>query len=175
MNWIQIVNGLVVVIGIPTLIGVFINIGRKLQILETIEGDLKENIRPDLKDVRERFSALEGKMSGFFATASPVSLLPKGVKIIEKSGLKKYIDDHKDDFMKQCCGDKPTNQYDIQTSAFNFFDKLDFGEFESKLKETSFQYGMSLEMLRRIGGIYFRDILLQKYNFKPEDLDKPKV
>ena len=77
--------------------------------------------------------------------------------------------------MKQCCGDKPTNQYDIQTSAFNFFDKLDFGEFESKLKETSFQYGMSLEMLRRIGGIYFRDILLQKYNFKPEDLDKPKV
>ena len=67
-----------------------------------------------------------------------------------------------------------TNQYDIQESAFECFDKLDFGEFEPKLKETAFKYGMSIETIRRIGGIYFRDFLLSENGFTPEDLDKPK-
>jgi len=143
--------------------------------VKNIDLSIKE-IKPDLKDIRERFFTLEGKLSGTFGASSPVSLLQKGQDVLEKSGLKKYIEDNKALFIKKCCdGGTLTNQYDIQIMAFDFFDKLDFGDFEPKLKEASFQYGMGVETLRRIGGIYFRDILLEKYNFKPEDLDKPKA
>lgn len=175
MNWIAILNGIIVVVGIPTLCGLLVKAGKILKTLEIIETDLKENIRPDLKDVRERFFTLEGKMNSTFASSSPISLLPQGLEILEKSGLKTYIDTHKENLV-QIISKQSTfsNPYDIQTGAFLFFDTLPFGEFETKLKESAFQYGMGLETIRRIGGIYFRDILLAQHNFKPEDLDSLK-
>lgn len=176
MNWWNILNEIIVVVGVPTIIKVLIDVGKKLKTLEVIESDLKDNIKPDLKDVRERFFSLEGKFSNTFANASPIALLPKGKEILEKSRLKDYIDQNKDKFIGQCCKkDQVLTQYEIQEIAFKFFDQLDFGEFETKIKEISFNNGMSVETIKRIGGIYFRDILLEKHHFKPEDLDKPKT
>ena len=51
-------------------------------------------IRESLQDIRERFARLEGSLSGTFQTQSPISLLPKGEEILNKSGLKTYIDAH---------------------------------------------------------------------------------
>ena len=34
--------------------------------------------------------------------------------------------------------------------------------------------GINVATVRRIGGIYFRDMALLQARFKPEDLDKPK-
>src|SRR3989344_7470040 len=133
-------------------------------------------IETSINWIKESITKLEGRVDNAFASGSPVKLLPKGVEILEQSGLKEYVDKHKNDLMEKCKFTKNlTNQYDIQESAFECFDKLDFGEFEPKLKETAFKYGMSIETIRRIGGIYFRDFLLSKNGFTPEDLDKPKI
>ncbi len=138
-----------------------------------IASTIKDKIEPDLKDVRERFASLEGKSSHLFASASPISLLDKGIETLNNSGLKKYIEDNKESLLKSfkdiCV---MNNQYDIQEQAFKFFDELDFKDFESNLKKASFDYGISIATLRRIGGIYFRDIALKKANFTPQDLDK---
>lgn len=123
-----------------------------------------------------RLTNLEGRLDNAFASRSPVALLPKGQIILEDSGLKKYIDDKKEELLAQCRSkNEMTNPYDIQDVAFKFFDQINFEEFESSLKNSAFKHGVSMDTVRRIGGIYFRDICLTAHNFKPEDLDKPKT
>ena len=121
-----------------------------------------------------RLTNFEGRLDNAFGSASPISLKPTGIKALEESGLKNWIDNKREKLVSECeTKNIVKNQYDIQECAFKFFDSLDFGDFNDKIKQSAFQYGWSVETIRRIGGIYFRDILLEKHNFKPEDLDKP--
>jgi hypothetical protein len=176
MNILGIINSIIVGIGIPSLIGALILIGKKLQILDTLSEEINNNIRPDLKDVRERFSALEGKSAGLFQNNSPVGLTPKGTKILHGSELKSYIDSNID-FLQGGCSEKGNfnTPYDLQESVFNFFDSFIFPkEIENKLKTYAYNQGISMDAMRRIGAIYFRDICLAQQGFKPEDLDKTK-
>ena len=43
----------------------------------------------------KRLTNMEGRMDKSFSSASPVALLERGLKILNDSGLKKYIDDNK--------------------------------------------------------------------------------
>ncbi len=133
-------------------------------------------IRESLQEIRERFARLEGSLSGTFQTQSPISLLPKGEEILIKSGLKKYIDTHAQELLGQCKSSNPmSNPYDVQEASFKFFDKLKFAdEIEDELKTTAFNFGVDITVVRRIGGIYFRDLCLKEHGFSPEDLDKPQ-
>jgi hypothetical protein len=124
-----------------------------------------------------RIGSLEGRFDKSFSTQSPISLLQRGKDILENSGLKKYIDENKETLLDQCKSKRVlSNLYDIQESSFKFFDEIelphDLGE---QMKTTAFNFGASLDVVRRIGGIYFRDICLEGLGFKPEDLDKPKT
>jgi len=157
------------------LVGLGVSWGTLSTKIGHIASSIKDKIEPDLKDVRERFATLEGSLGKTFASASPVKLLPKGEQIIVESGLKNYIDENQKTLLEKfkfACVTK--NQYDIQDQAFKFFDELDFGIFEDKLKKAAFDHGMNIATIRRIGGIYFRDIALLEAGFKPEDLDSPK-
>ena len=168
-------ENLVIQIGWPQFIGVIVTISGSLILIAWKSGGRFTGIETSITWIKESITKLEGRMDNAFGSASPIKLLPRGIEILEKSGLKEYIDKNRDDLISRCGFKKDlTNQYDIQENAFRCFDELDFGEFESKLKETSYKYGMSLETIRRIGGIHFRDILLSENGFTPEDLDKPK-
>jgi hypothetical protein len=148
-----------------TLIGGSWYISSKLTKVETKVGDFES-----------RLTTLTGRFDLAYSSSSPISLKPKGNEFLENSGLKKYIEDKKDWLLSQCQSEHSmSNQYDIQESAFRFFDNLDFGDFETTLKDFAYKYGWSMETVRRIGGIYFRDICLIKKGLKPEDLDKPKL
>lgn len=60
MNLIEWVNVVVVLVGIPVIIRVLLVIGGKLKTLDSIDEDIKMNIKPDLKDIRERFFIFQG-------------------------------------------------------------------------------------------------------------------
>lgn len=158
MNLLQIINTIIVVIGIPTLIRVFLNIGGDLKTLRDLEADMKNNIRPDLKDIRERFFLFEGK-----------ALL--------ESGLKKYLDDNKPTLIQNCEKDKEfKTAYDVQTSVFEFFDNYKFPEeIENAIKTYAYNLGASPEIIKRLGAIYFRKFCLEKHHFKEEDGDSPNA
>lgn len=157
------------------LVGLGVSWGTLVTKIGNIASSIKDKIEPDLKDVRERFAALEGSLGKTFASASPVKLLPKGEQILNESGLKNYIDENQKILLEQFKSSCITkNQYDIQDQSFRFFDELDFGVFEDKLKKAAFDHGMNISTIRRIGGIYFRDIALLEAGFKPEDLDASK-
>lgn len=177
MSLLQIINTAVVSLGLPALLGACILIGRKLQILDRLDKIVDKEIRPDLKEVREKFFALEGKLSGMTGVHSPVSLTEKGEKMLVESGLKKFIDDDFDILFGNCTSDKCVKTaYDIQIYSLNFFEKYKFStEMENKLKESAFNSGVSMDVVRRIAGLYFRDKCLEKLKMDKKDLDKPKT
>jgi len=171
MTVLQWVNTLIVGLGLPSVVGGLVFVGRKLEMLETTRREIDENIRPDLKDVRERMASIEGKTSTLFQANSPISLTAKGKRFLEQSGLKVFIDENKEDLMRQCDSHKTmTTPYDVQQMAFAFFDDLALPEdIEVKAKNVAFNNGISLNELRRTGGIYFRDICLDALGFELHD------
>lgn len=174
MQIIEWVNAIVVAVGLPAIICVLVVIGRKLQVLETLQHEVEDNIRPDLKDVRERFATLEGKTAGLFQSQSPISLTEAGRRYLAQSGLEEFIDDNIDDLQEQCDHDSTmSTPYDVQQISFEFMDTLSLpDELEQQVKTFAFNHGVSMDSMRRIGGIYFRDLCLVAHGFKSEDLDK---
>ena len=112
----------------------------------------------------------------FFAAHSPVSLTEKGTEILNKSGLKKYIDAHKKDLLVVCDGKEKTNPYEVQEHVFKIFSSKNIfsSEFYDKLKQFAFNKGTDIEIVKRIGAIYFRDICLSEFKMNGEDIDKHK-
>lgn len=132
-------------------------------------GSLKEAVR----QFGERLTNLEGRVDLAFKSSSPLTLLPKGEKILNESNLKKWIDDRKDHLIDRCKAEGSTsNPYDIQTAAFRIFDEIDFGDFEAELKTAAYNAGVPMNIVRRIGGIYFRDVCLQEHGYDKKSLDE---
>jgi hypothetical protein len=163
-------QNIVIYIGIWNTLGLFATVvlgawyaAYRLGKIETKVGTLETSV-----------STLGGRVDHLYDGQSPVALLPKGIKILEESGLKKWIDGNCGDLLEKCkSAHAMGNPYDIQTAAFTFFDKIDFpAEMEEKLKTAAFQNGVGMDNVRRIGGIYFRDVCLKDAGFEPTDLDK---
>ncbi len=172
MSTLDVINKIVVFVGIPSIITGCIFIGAKLNILGTLDKDVREVIKPDLKDIRERFFSLEGKMSGTYQSNSPISLTSKGSGFLVESGLKGYIDTNKDMLINLCEPKKHTSSYEVQSHVFEIFDTLTLeSSLDKKLKEFAFQQGVSTDILRRLGAIYFRDMCLKEFDMAVDDID----
>ncbi len=114
--------------------------------------------------LESRLTNLEGRLDGAFSSRSPITLLPKGQVVLEESGLKRYIDDRKNELLRDCrTANVMSGPYDIQNAAFTLFKTHSFGQYESALKESAFRHGISMDAVRRIAGIYFRDICLTAF------------
>jgi hypothetical protein len=126
-----------------------------------------------LEDVKDRLTTMEGKINGTFQSLSPISLTVKGENLLNKSDLKKYIDENKEKFFAECHKLKNIETpYDVQNVAFDFFDKIDFEpSFEKKLKEFAYEQGVDINSLRRVAGIYLRDIFLKELHIDKKDID----
>ena len=126
-----------------------------------------------METLDKRLTGIEGKSAGAFQSMSPISLTSFGQKLLEDSVMKEYIDSNSEKFENSIislCKNKTS--YDIQNCSFNFFDSLAFpSEIENKLKEFAFGQGVEMNVFRRVGGIYLRDILLNKLNLNLEDTE----
>jgi len=127
--------------------------------------------------VDRRLTNLEGRYYGAIQTQSPISLTVKGDKLLEDSGLKEYINKNSETFFSDCeKAKKLESAYDVQSASFACLDVHEFEpQFEKKLKEFAFQQGADLKLLRRVGGIYLRDLLLKKLNMDVNELDQTQV
>lgn len=134
-----------------------------------------EDFRITIEGFDGRLINLSGRLDKAYSSNSPIALLPKGATILEDSGLKKFIDEKREVFLPDCKKlGSMTNPYDIQQAAFKFFDEFKFDkEMEDSLKSSAYKHGVNMDTVRRIGGIYFRDICLTSAGFKVEDLDSP--
>ena len=127
---------LLTVIGVGNLITVFIIVwkgGERIGVIETNIDWLKKTV-DDIANTQS--IAKDNKVFGIMENASPIKLLPKGEEVLNKSGIKDYIDTNEDTLHKQCNYNCDISAYEIQQNVFDLFDDIVFDkETDKRLKE----------------------------------------
>lgn len=153
---------------IAALIGIAWYTGSRFAKLETVAEWLKEKLGELKVD-------LDNAKTKAFQQNSPIQLTEKGIALLGDSGMKAYVDEKSSYLLEICKSEKQTKNlktaYDIQAFVFDMFDKLVFSEeVDKKFKEFAYKQGVSIELIRRIGAIYFRDKAIEGCDFKMADL-----
>jgi hypothetical protein len=120
--------------------------------LETDVGWLKEGIS-------ELLINAENIRTKVFKNGSPVSLTATGYHVLQRSGLKSYIDTKRRTLLSALNGQNSADPYELQRRAFRLLATLSFEDMVAQhLNNFAFSNGISLELLRRVAGIYLRDV-----------------
>lgn len=131
-----------------------------------------EWIKTSLNDLKINAENNASKTPGFIAH-SPVNLTKAGEHWLADSGLKEYIDTHQEQFLGVCGAKRETNPYEVQQHAFALLDHVSFeAAIDNRLKTFAFEQGISMSVLRRVGGIYLRDLCLERFGMNTDDIDK---
>jgi hypothetical protein len=120
-------------------------------------------IETDIGWLKETMSELliraENVPTKLFKNGSPVSLTAAGYHVLQRSGLKSYIDTKKQTLLEALKPGALSDPYDVQRHAFRLFAELSFEEAVGQhLKSFAYNNGISTDLLRRVGAIYLRDI-----------------
>lgn len=204
MNWIDILNKAVIFIGVPTIIGFLVSVGKKLQTLDDVKQALNQKVLPDLKNVRERFSLIEGRVntdipesirdvrehvreldrriddtwkSKLAPAHSPRQLNERGQRIFEESGIQAIIDERQEALLAEVKTHNPTNPYDAEQLIEDAVKAIPdrFPETIDTLKTGAFQSGESIDAVLFVGSIYLRNRIFKDLGFKIDDLDRQSV
>jgi hypothetical protein len=161
-NTIERMNGLIIYVNweyflglVGTLVAIAYYANGRFTRLETSIEWLKEALR-------SLNIASENAAMKLFEARSPVSLSRAGSRILKESGLEAYIDEHQNELIKLAKLRRVyLNPYDLQACSFRLFAEVPFtSEFEHHVNEFAFAKGLSIQYLRRVGAIHFRDLLM---------------
>lgn len=101
----------------------------------------------------------ENSEARLFDLSSPITLTRAGDRLLRLSGLKAYIHDHAEELRAQCQCPLGGDPYKLQSCLFRTFGEVALEtDFEHQLNEFAFSNGVSVEILRRLGAIYLRDL-----------------
>lgn len=155
-------NGLIIYINweyflgaVGTLVAIAYYANGRFTRLETSVEWLKEALR-------SLSIASENATMKLFDARSPLSLTRAGSRVLKESGLEGYIDEHQGELTKLAKLHRHRlDPYQLQDRSFRLFADLAFApEFEHHVNEFAFANGMSIQYLRRVGAIHFRDRVL---------------
>ena len=170
------------VIGIVSfLVTIGIAWGSLRTLVKHIGKTLDDEIKTDLKDVRERFSIVEDRVDTIWKDRlapahSPPQLNERGKNILETSGIKEIIDDKKTLLFQKIKTMGIKNPYDAESAILQIVKELPshFPEIELGLKNGAFKAGANLDDVFLVAGVYLRNLIFNELGFSLEDLDKPK-
>ena len=129
-----------------------------------------EWVKELLKEVK---LASDNAATPAFAAQSPVNLNALGDTFLLQSGLKEYIDKNKDFFLDECRTKGSANPYEVQQYSFKLMDEYKFDEaFYDRIKKFAFDKGTTPAILRRVGGIYLRNVCLDSLGMERDDIDQ---
>lgn len=157
---------IIVVIGIPTILGAFIYIGRKLQILDGIEPikKLLTKCCNSIIEIQTIFKQagidLDHKLTE--VSTSPLKPTLYGVKLIKESGLEKILDDNKQFLMDEVKKllTKDYTEYDVQEMSRKALLTLKSNPILNPVKEYAFNNGMNIDTVLNTGGLWLKDDFL---------------
>jgi hypothetical protein len=161
MDLLQLINSLVLVIGIPAIAVALITMGKRLHTLEVLEntvGKIKTNVKVIADYLTRNHSTFN---AGEIQAYSPLKLTPLGEEFIKEIGFDKVFEEHKQEFFTFIDQEHPKFKYDVETgsvkSIYIFSDK----EWMSFLKV--FFYNNPTRTMENTAptlGIYVRDAYL---------------
>lgn len=122
-------------------------------------------LETSMRWVQDVLKELRLSSSGIAAPAfdlhSPIGLSALGVRYLNESGFRKYIDAHQPELYSLYRMEDSANPYELQQHIFKAFNDMRLeSAFEDSLKRFAFEKGITTDVLRRIGAIYFRDLCL---------------
>ncbi len=167
------IQNIILSVGIPTIVLALIYIGRKLQILDTLE--------IDVKSIRDRFIVVEDRVRTLWKDEvapahSPRRLNERGNNILNGSGIKEIIEAKKVDFLTTLKEKDLKNPYDAEQCTLQVVNDLKKDNaIVDKLKVGAFSVGADIDTVLLVGGLYLRDLIFPDLGFSLEDLDKPKT
>lgn len=167
------IQTIITTVGIPTIVVALIYIGRKLQVLDTVEKKV-DSIYDRFIKVEERVNTIW--KDEFVPAKSPRQLNDRGRSILNNSGIKQIIDTKKDALLEIIKAKKPTNAYDaeqVTLSAVNEIPK-NYPDLIIQLKDGAFKTGQSIDILLLVGGFYLRDLIFSELGFSLTEIDKKK-
>ncbi len=94
----------------------------------------------------------------------PTYLTEEGYRILTESGLRRYIDGYKEMFVDliEHSHTDPQSIVVTERASIEFFENVELDpDFKEDLKEYSKESKQSTGTLKRIGGIYLRDLVLE--------------
>ena len=160
------------------LVGMGVSWGLLRRSVSNIQDTLGE-MKPDLKNVRERFAVVEDRVGTIWKdkyapAASPRQLNKLGESLLEKSGIKEVIDRNRDDLLRSVRERNYSNAYDAEKATLAVVGDLAKQappEELDKLKHGAFETGSSLDAILLVGGIYLRNLIFPELGFSLEDID----
>lgn len=164
MTILQWVNTAVVVIGLPTIIGVALNIGGKLHLLESLEESTKK-MKHNLKVMSDYLIRHHGKFDPTqLQSFSPLSLTETGTKFIKDIGFDNVFSSNKREFFELVDNDNPKLKYDVELAAIKSVYLLYDKEYMNFLKVLFYNDPKrTLENTAPTLGIYVRDAYLKEH------------
>lgn len=137
------------------LIGIAYYANGRFTALETNAAWMKELLTELLLDS-------ENQKAKLFDNGSAVSLTTKGYHALARSGLRSYIDVNKGRLLSQFGDITRSDPYELQRRAFRLLDELSFDDPVARhLNRFAFANGMSTTLLRRVGAIYLRGLVVE--------------
>lgn len=122
---------------------------------------IETNIEWLTEAVRDLAIKAENASAKAFCSHSPVSLTETGEQLLRDSGLKAYIDRRRDELAREIGLTTPFDLHTVQQRAFELFGRHSIEKsFARQLSKFAFRNGVSTDLLRRVGGIYLRDVVV---------------
>ena len=164
MSVINIINTIVLAIGVPTIIGACIYIGTKLQILDDLKST-SDKVKQNLNTVcnfliknNDKFNPTE------LQTFSPFQLTQIGKDLISDIGFDKVFSNHKAEFFEMIDSEQPRVKYDVETSAIKAISFLYNKDFMQFLRVYFYNNPTrNLENTAPTLGVFVRDIYLSEH------------
>jgi len=155
-------------IGVPSIVGGLIFVGWKLKTLDALEKDMDQEVKPTLKKLDKRVLTLWIDRFGVEASKSPKQLTDKGRKILEESGMKKIVDSLLPKLYEKVKALNPKNELQVYQSCTDVLSELQKNpDILNQLETGAYQSGVDdIELLFVVGGLYLRDLLLPKFDFR---------
>lgn len=163
MNTLQIVNAVVVIIGVPAIVGTLIFVGRKLQTLDAIEITLGK-VKANLKVVCDYLIGKDGFNHTELQAYSPLKLTGIGMKLIEETGLDAAFRDNTADFFSFIESEHPSQKHDVELAAIKSIYALQDKDYMGMLK--TFFYNHPQRTIANSAptlGVYIRDKYLSEH------------
>ena len=106
-------------------------------------------------------------------SASPMTLNERGKKVLEESEIREVVNKRLDEFYHKIKEKGPENAYQIQVESEKLMYKLkDETKMKDILEESAFRVGTDIDSILFVGSLYLRDILLVKFGYNFDDIDK---
>lgn len=164
MTIIQWVNIIITLIGVPTIAVALIYIGKKLQLLQSLNTSV-EKIKHNMKVVGDYLTRYHIKFDPRELQAlSPITLTDAGKKFIEDIGFGNIFEKNKDEFLSFVDNENPRLKYDVELSAIKSIHVLYDKPYMEFLKVFFYNNpDRNLENTAPTLGVYVRDKYLEKH------------